>query len=97
MGCVQHSCRREVAAARGRQSRERSDAEGAPQSKTDFGKPADGGRWPPNGDKPHRDVFTVHALEVDRLHADHNVTAVPVGFMINRLRKAGFTAACGRK
>lgn len=48
-------------------------------------------------DKPHRYVFTVYTLEVDKLHADHNLTAAQVGFMINRIGNAGFTAACELK
>jgi Raf kinase inhibitor-like YbhB/YbcL family protein len=72
---------------------------GAVQSKTDFGKPGYGGPCPPQGDKPHRYVFTVHALKVDKLDADQDASPAMVGFMINanRLDKASFTATYGRK
>lgn len=47
------------------------DGSGAPkgaiQSMTDFGRPGFGGPCPPPGSKPHRYIFTVFALRVDRL------------------------------
>jgi len=72
---------------------------GAVQSRTDFGRPGWGGPCPPKGDKPHRYVFTVHALKVDKLDLDENATAALVGFMLNanRLGTASFTATYGRK
>jgi hypothetical protein len=72
---------------------------GAVQSRTDFGKPGYGGPCPPQGDKPHRYVFTVYALKVDKLDADENAPAAMVGFMIhaNQIGKATFTAKYGRK
>lgn len=72
---------------------------GAVQSRTDFGKPGWGGPCPPKVDKPHRYVFTVHALKVDKLDLDENATAALVGFMINanRVGKASFTATYGRR
>jgi len=72
---------------------------GAVQSRTDFGKPGYGGPCPPQGDKPHRYIFTVYALRVDKIDADENASAALVGFMINanRLDKASFTATYGRK
>jgi len=71
---------------------------GAVQSRTDFGKPGYGGPCPPKGDKPHRYIFTVHALTVDKIDDDENASAALVGFMINanRLGKASFTATYGR-
>ncbi|MCL4680708.1 MAG: YbhB/YbcL family Raf kinase inhibitor-like protein [Rhodocyclaceae bacterium] len=72
---------------------------GAVQSRTDFGKPGWGGPCPPKGDKPHRYVFTVHALKVEKLDLDENATAAMVGFMIraNELARASITARHGRK
>jgi len=73
---------------------------GAVQSRTDFGKPGYGGPCPPKGDKPHRYVFTVYALKVDKLEGlDENAPAAMVGFMtnMNKLDKATFTATYGRK
>lgn len=72
---------------------------GAVQSRTDFGKPGYGGPCPPQGDKPHRYVFTVYALKVDKLDLDDSASAAMVGFMANanKLAKASFTATYGRK
>lgn len=72
---------------------------GATQSRTDFGKPGWGGPCPPQGDKPHRYIFTVHALKTEKLDLDENAPAAMVGFMVNAnsLAKASFTAKYGRK
>jgi Raf kinase inhibitor-like YbhB/YbcL family protein len=72
---------------------------GAVQSRTDFGKPGYGGPCPPKGDKPHRYIFTVFALKVDKIDADADASGALVGFMLNanKLGKAGFTATYGRK
>jgi hypothetical protein len=72
---------------------------GAVQSKTDFGTQGYGGPCPPQGDKPHRYVFTVYALKVDKIDADENASGAMVGFMLNanKLDKASFTATYGRK
>jgi Raf kinase inhibitor-like YbhB/YbcL family protein len=72
---------------------------GAVQSKTDFGKPGYGGPCPPQGDKPHRYVFTVYALKVDKIDADENSSGALVGYMLNasKLGTASFTATYGRK
>ena len=72
---------------------------GAVQSKTDFGTAGYGGPCPPAGDKPHRYVFTVYALKVDKLDADENASGATIGFMlnVNQLAKASFTATYGRK
>lgn len=71
----------------------------AVQSQTDFGKPGFGGPCPPKGDKPHRYIFTVHALKTDKLDLDDKAMPALVGFMLNanRLEKASFTATYGRK
>jgi len=71
---------------------------GARQIRTDFGTAAWGGACPPPGDKPHRYVFTVHALKTDKLDVPPDATAALAGFMINAnsLAKASFTARYGR-
>ena len=56
--------------------------QGAVQGRTDFGKPGYGGPCPPQGDKPHRYVFTVYALKTDKLDTDENASAAMVGFMM---------------
>src|SRR5262245_41892497 len=40
---------------------------GAAQGNTDFGTPGYGGPCPPQGDKPHRYIVTVFALDTDKL------------------------------
>jgi Raf kinase inhibitor-like YbhB/YbcL family protein len=72
---------------------------GAIQSRTDFGAPGYGGPCPPLGDKPHRYIFTVHALKVDQLALDENASPAMVGFMLhaNHLGRASLTARYGRK
>ena len=73
--------------------------QGASQIRIDYGVNAWGGVCPPPGDKPHRYIFTVHALKVDKLDIPANATAALAGFMINAntLAKAHFTAKYGRK
>lgn len=71
---------------------------GARQIRNDYGVHAWGGVCPPPGDKPHRYVFTVHALSVPRLDIPDDATAALAGFMVNAhtLAKASFTATYGR-
>ena len=71
---------------------------GAVQSRTDFGKPGYGGPCPPEGDKPHRYIFTIYAVKVDKLDADADASAALIGFMLhfNTLASATLTATYGR-
>lgn len=71
---------------------------GAMQSRIDFGVNAWGGVCPPQGDKPHRYIFTVYALKTDKLDVPPDATAALTGYMINgnSLGKASFTAKYGR-
>ena len=71
---------------------------GVVQSRTDFGKPGYGGPCPPRGDKPHRYIFTVYALKVDKLDLGSEAPGAMVGYMANanKLDKASFTALYGR-
>lgn len=71
---------------------------GTVQGRTDFGAAGFGGACPPVGDKPHRYIFTVHALKVPKIEVPADASAALVGFMINanRLGKASFTATYGR-
>jgi Raf kinase inhibitor-like YbhB/YbcL family protein len=71
---------------------------GATQGRSDFGSNAWGGVCPPQGDKPHRYVFTVFALKTDKLEVPADATAALTGYMINAnsLGKASFTAKYGR-
>jgi len=61
-------------------------------------RPFHSGPYPPPGDKPHRYVFAVHALEVPRIDVPANATAAMVGFNLNAnaLAKGTLTARYGR-
>ncbi len=71
---------------------------GSVQSLTDFGGVGFGGACPPKGDKPHRYVFTVHALDVEKLDLDKTATPALVGFYLNShvIAKASLMAYYGR-
>jgi Raf kinase inhibitor-like YbhB/YbcL family protein len=71
---------------------------GAVQGRTDYGTHAFGGACPPQGDKPHRYIFTVYALKIDKIDVPSDSSAALIGFMIhaNTLGKADFTALFGR-
>lgn len=71
---------------------------GAVQSRTDFGVPGWGGPCPPQGDKPHRYIFTLFAVDVDKLDANAETSAAVVGFNLHfhTLAKATFTGKFGR-
>jgi Raf kinase inhibitor-like YbhB/YbcL family protein len=71
---------------------------GSIQSMTDFGSPGYGGPCPPAGDKPHRYIFTVHALKVDQLPLKAEASGAMVGFYLhqNSVVTAMFTAFYGR-
>lgn len=56
---------------------------GSVQGNTDFGTPGYGGPCPPTGDKPHHYVFTLYALDVDKLDLPATATAAYIGFNLN--------------
>ncbi|MFI5281233.1 MAG: YbhB/YbcL family Raf kinase inhibitor-like protein [Gemmatimonadales bacterium] len=56
---------------------------GALQVRTDFGKPGYGGPCPPQGDHPHRYLFTVFAVSMDALPVTADTAAAVVGFYLN--------------
>lgn len=56
---------------------------GALQVRTDFGKPGYGGPCPPEGDHPHRYLFTVHAVGMATLPVTADTSAAVVGFYLN--------------
>jgi Raf kinase inhibitor-like YbhB/YbcL family protein len=54
--------------------------EGAFHVRNDFGERAYGGAAPPPGDRPHRYYFVVHAVDIDKLGVDENVSPAVVSF-----------------
>jgi Raf kinase inhibitor-like YbhB/YbcL family protein len=71
---------------------------GSVQSRTDFGGTGYGGPCPPVGDKPHRYIFTLFALDVDKLPLDETAPAAMVGFYLNQhtIQKAQMTVFFAR-
>ena len=70
---------------------------GAIQGYTDFGRPGYGGPCPPVGDAPHRYVFKLSALSVDKLGLDSTATGALVTFSAlgATLGTATFTVSFG--
>lgn len=68
------------------------------QGRTDFGKPGYGGPCPPEGDQPHRYIFTLYAIKQDKLQLDKDSSGAMVGFTLNAnmISKQSLTATFGR-
>jgi Raf kinase inhibitor-like YbhB/YbcL family protein len=56
---------------------------GALEVRTDFGKPGYGGPCPPEGDHPHRYLFTIHAVSMPALPVTADTSPAVVGFYLN--------------
>ncbi|QDL55143.1 YbhB/YbcL family Raf kinase inhibitor-like protein [Rhodoferax aquaticus] len=71
---------------------------GAKHGRNDYGSQEFGGACPPPGDKPHRYIFTVFALGVDKLEVPADASAALIGYMLNanKLGTASITARFGR-
>ncbi len=71
---------------------------GAIESITDYGAPGYGGACPPEGDAPHRYIFTLFALSTDALPLDAKAMPAMVGFYLNQncLAKTSVTLRYGR-
>jgi len=87
----------EVAAGTGDPSGKMLPA-GAVQGRSDYGTQAFGGACPPQGDPPHRYIFTVYALKIDKIEVATDASAALIGFMINAntLARDSFTSKYGR-
>jgi hypothetical protein len=71
---------------------------GAVQSLTSYGKGGFGGACPPAGDRAHRYVFIVYALDVEALDLDASAMPALVGYMLNAhaIEKASLISYYGR-
>lgn len=56
--------------------------DGALQTRTDFGCAGYGGAAPPKGET-HRYIFTVYALDVEKLDVDENASGAMIGFNVH--------------
>lgn len=67
---------------------------GAVQGRTDYGKAGFGGAAPPPGHGPHRYIFTVFAVDVDRLDLTADDSGAVFGFNLHfhTLARASITA-----
>ena len=72
--------------------------EAAVAARNDFSRNGYGGACPPEGDEPHRYVFTVYAMPQEKLPIDETASAAMVGFFANTsaLDRASITALYGR-
>lgn len=70
---------------------------GAFHVRSDFGSASYGGAAPPRGDRPHRYIFVVHAMDVDRLGVDASAPPAVVAFTLafHTLGRARLTATWG--
>ena len=73
-------------------------AAGAVESATDFGTPGYGGVCPPPGDKAHRYIVTIHALETADIGVTPQTLPAMAGFSRcgTVLGSAGLTVTYGR-
>jgi Raf kinase inhibitor-like YbhB/YbcL family protein len=71
---------------------------GSLETRSDFGVPGYGGPCPPAGNPPHRYVFTLFAMKVDKIDVTADSSGAIVGFNArgNNLGTATFTAKYGR-
>lgn len=72
---------------------------GAVEGRTDYGEPGFGGAAPPPGHGPHRYIFTIFAVDVDRLEVTPEDSGAKYGFNLHfhTLAKATITATYENK
>ena len=56
---------------------------GAVQNVNDYGFAGFGGACPPKGDKAHQYIFTIHALDVEKIELDGKQSPAIAGYNIN--------------
>ncbi len=56
---------------------------GAVSVRSDYGPPGYGGPCPPEGDKPHRYIFTLFAVDLAKLPVDAGASPAVVGFNLH--------------
>lgn len=71
---------------------------GAVEGRTDFGVAGYGGPCPPEGDKPHRYIFTLHALKEESLPLNADTPGAQVGYYLHfaTIETASITGFYGR-
>ena len=71
---------------------------GAIESITSFGSKGFGGACPPKGDKAHRYIFTVYALNTEKIEQNADARPELIGFFLNShvIAKASIMAYYGR-
>jgi Raf kinase inhibitor-like YbhB/YbcL family protein len=71
---------------------------GAIESSTSYGSKGFGGACPPKGDKPHRYIFTVYALNTEKIEQNADARPELIGFFLNShvIAKASIMAYYGR-
>ncbi len=71
---------------------------GAVESITSYGSKGFGGACPPAGDKPHRYIFTVYALDIEKIEQTAEARPELIGFFLNghAIAKASIMAYFGR-
>lgn len=71
---------------------------GSIESMTSYGSTGFGGACPPEGDKPHRYIFTVYALNTDEIKQGADARPELIGFFLNShaIAKASIMAYYGR-
>ncbi|WP_428150181.1 YbhB/YbcL family Raf kinase inhibitor-like protein [Brevundimonas sp.] len=72
---------------------------GAVEGRTDYGAPGFGGAAPPPGHGPHRYIFTVFAVDTDKLEVTPDNSGAVFGFNLHfhTLAKASITATYENK
>jgi Raf kinase inhibitor-like YbhB/YbcL family protein len=72
---------------------------GSIESPTSYGVSGFGGACPPKGDKAHRYIITLYALDVEKLNLGKNPTPALVGYNLNAhaIKKSAIISYYGRK